>query len=1041
MRIVDLSVDRKVTVTMITLIVILGGVIAFTNLGLDMLPDVEFPMISVVTTYSGASPEDIESILTKPIEQAIASVTGVKGVLSTTVEGMSMITVEFENGTNLDFAAQDVRDRLAMYADFFPDDIQTPLVMKFDMSALPVLFYGITGEGRELNELADFIDETVGYRLERIEGVASVLVQSPEVREIQIEIDQHAMETSGLTLDQVVQMLAMENLNMPAGRLVEDHRDYLLRTRAEFSSLEEIENLVVGASMTGNPIKLRQIAKVNDTVKDIRTEMRVQQKPGVMMVISKQSGANTVQVAEAVMAELEELEDILPGDIRFHIGMDMSSGTKLAVNSTGRTAMLGGVLAMLMIYLFLRNIRPTIAVGIAIPVSIIVTFIPIYAVGYTLNLLTLGGLALGIGMLVDNAIVVIENVFRHLEEGKTRKEAARMGATEVGMAITASTLTTLAVFLPMAMGSGTAGQLVRGLALSISFSLLASLFVSLTMVPMLASVFFKPRSKANYSLKEEVGWMVRLRDVYSRLLAVVIRNRWKTVGIAGLAFILSIAMIPLVGTEFMPESDQAMLMMKIKLPVGSALEETDRVVRQVENIALQEPGIETVIISNGVNEEDRGQSGDMANAGSHEGMIMMAMKAKADRELSTKQIGEKIRNSVPELREVTVENIDFGSAMGGGGNAIEIQIFGKDFMILEEISQEVANTITDIEGITDVKSSMEEAKPEYHISLNREEINRMGLVSAQVANTIKTSTLGQVATRYRFAGDETDVRIKFKEEQRSSIRDIQQIKLTTPMKSQIPLAQVSTISKEEGPVKIVRDNQSRMVMVTANIFERDLGSVMQDIMKELEPIQAGVPDGYFVEFGGQYEQMIDTFITLGQALALAILLVFMVMASQFESLVHPFVIMFTIPLALIGSVFGFLVAGVTISLTSFIGFIMLTGIVVNNGIVLVDYINQLRKKGKELTEAVLEAGATRLRPVLITALTTIFGMLPMVLDQNEGSEMRAPMAITVIGGLTAATFLTLIVVPALYSLVAEFGLKRKEKRAAKKAAKLEAVEA
>ena len=1028
MRIVDLAVDRKITVTMITLIVILGGLIAFTKLGLDMLPDVEFPMVSVVTVYGGASPEDIESIVTKPIEQAISSVSGVKGVVSTTVEGMSMIAVEFESGSNLDFAAQDLRDQLAMFADFLPDDIQTPLVMKFDMSALPLLFYGVTSEERPLNELAEYMDETAGYRLERIEGVASVIVQSPEVREIQVEIDQHALETSGITLDQVIQMIGFENLNMPAGRIVEDHMDYLVRTRAEFASLREIEDLLVGISPTGNPIKLRQIAKVKDTVSDLRTEMRVQSKPGVMMIVTKQSGANTVQVADAVKAELAELQKVLPQDIEMHIGMDMSASVKLTVNSTGRTALLGGVLAMLMIYFFLRNIRPTIAVGIAIPVSIVVTFIPLYAVGYTLNLLTLGGLALGIGMLVDNAIVVIENVFRHLEEGKSRKEAARLGASEVGMAITASTLTTLAVFLPMAMGSGTAGQLVRGLALSISFSLLASLFVSLTMVPMIASVFFKPRSKVDYTLKADKSWIVRLRVVYTAALTVVLQHRWKTLGAATVAFLISLALIPVVGTEFMPEMDQAMLMMKIKLPVGSALEETDKAVRQVEKIALAEDAVQTVIVSNGVNEEDRGQSGDMANAGSHEGMIMLAMKPKSERSLSTTMIGEKIRGEIPAMRDVTIQSIDFGAAMGGGGADVEIQIFGKDFIILDEISREVAAIIAGIEGVTDIKSSMEEAKPEYHIALNREEINRMGLVSGQVANTIKASTLGQVATRYRFAGDETNVRIKFREDQRNSIRDIGQIKLTTPMKTQIPLAQVASITREEGPVKIVRDNQSRVVLVSASILDRDLGSVMTEIIEILKPIRATLPDGYFVEYGGQYEQMIDTFITLGQALALAILLVFMVMASQFESLIHPLVIMVTIPLALIGVVIGFLISGVTISLTSFIGFILLTGIVVNNGIVLVDYINQLRRKGIEATAAIIEAGSTRLRPVLITALTTIFGMLPMVLDSREGAEVRAPMAITVIGGLTAATFLTLFVVPSLYSLLADAGIRRAQRK-------------
>ncbi len=1031
MKLVDYSVDRKITVTMITLILLLGGLISYTNLGLDMLPDIEFPMVSVITVYSGASPEDIEAIVTKPLEQAVASVSGVKGVKSSTIEGISIIAVEFENGSNLDFAAQDLRDQIAMFADFLPDDIQTPLVMKFDMSALPLMFYGVTSESRSLHELADYIDETVGYRLERIEGVASVLVQSPEVREILVEIDKNALETSGITLDQVVQMIGFENLNMPAGRIVEDHQDYLIRTRAEFNSLAEIEDLVIGMSPTGSPIKLRQIAQVKDTVSDIRTEMRVQNKPGIMMMITKQSGANTVQVADAVKQELLTLGNTLPQDIEMHLGMDMSSSIKLTVNSTGRTAMVGGVLAMLMIFFFLRDIRPTIAVGVAIPVSLVVTFIPLNAAGYTLNLLTLGGLTLGIGMLVDNAIVVIENVFRHLEAGKSRKEAARVGASEVGMAITASTLTTLAVFIPMSMGQGMAGQLVRGLALSISFSLLASLFVSLTMVPMIASILFKPRSKVDYTLRADKSWITYLKAAYTQVLTWVLQNRWKTIGATSLLLIISILLIPLVGTEYMAELDQAMLMMKVKLPAGSALEETDRVVSQVESICLNEPAAQTVITSIGVNEDARGQSGEMANSGSHEGMVMVTMKPKSERTLSTKQLGQKIRAEIPAMRDIKIETIDLGEAMGGGGADIDIKVFGRDFAVLKEISDEVSKAIMNVNGVADIKTSMDEAKPEYHINLNREEINRMGLISGQVANTIKTATLGQVATRYRFAGEETDVRIKFREDQRNSIRDLALINLTTPMKTQVPLKQVASITKAEGPVEILRENQSRMVSVTATVVDRDLGSVMKDIQAILTPLKQNIPDGYFVEYGGQYEQMIETFITLGQALILAVLLVFMVMASQFESLIHPLVIMVTIPLALIGVVFGFLVSGVTISLTSFIGFILLSGIVVNNGIVMVDYINQLRRKGQEVTSAIIEAGATRMRPVLITALTTIFGMLPMALSTSEGSEMRAPMAITVIGGLTASTLLTLFIIPSLYSLIADFGIRRAERKQAR----------
>jgi HAE1 family hydrophobic/amphiphilic exporter-1 len=1017
MKLPEFSVDKPVTATMMSLIVLVVGFISLSMLGLDMLPNIEFPIVTVVTTYSGASPEDVESTLTRPIEQTVASVSGVKSLSSSSMEGTSVVMVEFESGTNLDFAAQDLRDQLSFMADYLPENIRTPLVLKFDLSQIPVLFYGVTSATRPSLELNKYMEENVAHRLERLDGVASVIVQSTEEKEILVEIDRSALEASGVTLNQIVQTLRFENMSLPAGRITEDYKEYLVRTRAEFSSLEEIENLVVGMSPQGSPIQLRQVAAVKDTIKESTTKARIDRSNGVVMTISKQSGANIVQVADQVKEEIENIKAFLPPDIKFHIALDQSESIKRMVASTALAAIIGGFLAMVLIFVFMRNIRPTLTIGVAVPTSIIATFIPLQLAGYTLNLLTLGGLALGVGMLVDNAIVVIENMFRHLEEGERRRDAAKIGASEVGMAITASTFTTLAVFIPMALGSGVAGQLSRGLALTISFAVLASLFVSLTIVPMIGSLFFK-RHQRKEKYGQEFGELsfTRIKNWYERWLTKALRYRGRVLGGAGVAFVLSLMMIPMVGTEFMPEMDRGMMMLQVILPAGSSLEETDRAVKQVEQILIEEPAITTVIASSGADEESGG-GGGFGSQGSHEGMVMGRLLPKSQRDKSSELIIEELREMLPPSDKITIEATDISGMMGGSGAPVEIKILGRDFSILESISDEILELIADVEGLRDIKSSLEEARPEYHITLNREEINRMGLSSGQIASTVQASTLGQVATRYRLAGDETDVRVKFKGQDRSTLRDIQMIPLTTPMRTQLPLMQISSIEKQEGPVTIMREGQVRAVTVTANIIGRDLGSVVSDIKSRLENLEGRLPEGYFVEFGGQYEDMIDTFITLGQALALALLLIYMVMASQFESLVHPFVIMFTIPLALIGVVLAFLITGQTISLNTFIGFILLSGIVVNNGIVLVDYINQLRRRGVEDGKAIIQAASTRLRPVLITALTTIFGMLPMAFSGQEGAEMRAPLAVTVIGGLIISSALTLFVVPSVYCLV------------------------
>ena len=1025
MKIPELSVNRRVTTIMLGLILVVLGMISFTRLGLDFFPELEYPTVSVITNYSGVSPEDIENTITRPLEQVINSVSGVKNVNSVTSEGISVIMVDFEWGTNLDFAAQDIRDQIGISQSYLPEDATDPLVVKFDISQMPIIFWGITSN-MPTYELKEMFEEEVTPRLERIEGVASAQVFSTDTREILVELDRAALESRMLSSDQVIQTLRMENLNLPAGYIVERHSEFLVRTLGEFENLDDIRETVVGSTQTGEPIYLDDVADVKDSIKEPRYLARVQNENGVYLFISKRSGANTVTAAEAVKKELEEIKSTLPEGIEFYTAMDQADMIQDVIRKTGGNALAGGILAILFIFIFLGNWRPTVTIAVAIPLSVIATFIAFYAAGYTLNLLTLGGLALGIGMLVDNAIVVIENIFRHLEEGEKRKQAAKIGASEVGMAITASTLTTIAVFFPMVFAQGITGKLTRGLALAIAFSLVASLFVALTIVPMMASYIFKLKKK-NKEGRRKKKLFSRIRDFYEHNLLRALQNRGKVLGGALVLLVISLALVPFIGTEFMPSSDRDMLLIKVKMPIGTSLEETDRVTSLVEEAMFKEPEVEIVSAQVGsMAEEDASDAASpFAASGVHESLLWVGLKEQEERSLSDLEVLEKIRGKLPRYKGVEYESIDMSQMMMGGAEApVEIKVFGKDLSRLKETADEIVRRIKEIEGLRDVRHSVEEGKPEYQIQIDREKAARMGLMVAQVGNTIQTYSLGRVATKYREGDDEFDIRVQLQEKYRDDLDDIKNIPIMTPSNSLIKLSQIATITKDEGPIEINRENQGRVVTILANIAGRDLGSVMTDVRENLADLEKALPGGYFLEYGGQYEDMQDAFLIMIGVFALASLLVYMIMASQFESFSHPLVIMFTIPLGVIGVVIALLVTGKTVSLISLIGFIILGGIAVNNGIVMVDYINQLKRRGTEIKEAILKGCAVRLRPVLITALTTMIGMLPMAVSTSAGSEMRAPMAISVIGGLFVTTLLTLFVIPIMYSLFEKVSFKK-----------------
>jgi HAE1 family hydrophobic/amphiphilic exporter-1 len=1029
MKLPEFSVNRRVTTSMIAMILVVVGFITFSRLGLDLFPDIEFPTVSVITTYRGASSEDIEKTITKPLEQVVSSVSRVKKVTSTTTEGSSVITVEFEWGTNLDFAAQDVRDQIGLYRNYLPSEASDPLVVKFNLAQLPIVFWGVTAPMPNA-DLKKLLEDDVAPRLERIDGVASAQVFSTDIREILVEVDKTALVSRNLSLDRVLASLGMENLNLPAGFIVERHSDFVLRTIGEFQSLDDIRRVVIGATAGGVPIYLEDIAEVKDTLKETRYLGRIQKKPGVYLMVSKRSGANTAIAGEQVKRTLEEIRKTLPPDIEFYTAMDQSDMIRRVANRTSGNALQGGILAIILIFLFLQNWRPTLIIALAIPLSIITTFIAFYLAGYTLNLLTLGGLTLGVGMLVDNAIVVIENTYRHIEEGKERKKAAIFGASEVGMAITASTLTTIVVFFPMVFARGITGKLTQALALAIAFSLISSLFVALTIVPLLTSVLFKSKDGKTVTSssvnKDEVRFQ-RWRNVYRKLLTRALeKRRWVLAGALGL-FVLSLAIIPFLGTEFMPAQDRGMILLKVKMPIGTALEETNRVVSIVENLMLRQPEVTIVSAQAGSSAEENpsDQASSFSVSGTNEGLLWVGLVVKAKRKFTDAQVLERIRSELPRLENVKFEAIDMGQIMMGGAQApVEIKVFGRNLDTMKNIADTIVARIKDVQGLRDLTHTLSQGKPEYQIKIDRERAAKFGLMVSQIASTVQAATVGRVPTRYREEAEEFDLRVRFKEEFRDNIKEIESIPIVTPQNKVIYLDQVATIGKGEGPIQITRENQTRRISVTANIAGRDLGSVVKDIKARLGAMDRQLPPGYFIEFGGSYKDMQEAFLILAGAFALATLLVYMVMASQFESFRHPFIIMFTIPLGLVGVVLGLLVSGRPVNLPVLIGFILLGGIAVNNGIVMIDYINQLRRRGVESKEAIVQGATTRLRAVLLTALTTILGMLPMALSTSEGAEMRAPMAITVAGGLTATTFLTLFVIPIIYSLFERVSFKK-----------------
>ena len=1027
-----LSVRRPIGVGVIAAAVCVLGWIAVTRLPVDLLPEVDFPRISIVTNYEGVGPEEIENLLTRPIEQAVSTIDGVTRLDAESAEGLSRVQLQFDWGVNLDAAVNDVRSALDRLRARLPEDAEPPTVLKFDISATPIATLGLSGAGdpRRLRYLAD---ELLTRRLERISGIASVQVNGGRVRELRVELDLDRMVGLGVSGEQVVQAIAGDNRNVSAGDMSESGREVLVRTLGELTSVADIERVLVarrsGRSSDGNdlpnaagrPVYVRDVATVTDAFQEIKSEQWVDGQPGIVMRVAKQSGANTVEVIERLKEELARINAEYLGRARVIVVNDSAKYIEASITNVRSAALVGAGLAVLVLLLFLRDLRATAVIGLSIPFSILATFALMYFSGYSLNLISFGGLALGVGMLVDNSIVILENIYRKREEGLPAKQAAVEGAREVTGAIVAGTLTTIAVFAPVVFLAGFAGVFFTEMAMVVVFSLVCSLVVAITLVPTLAARLLAHAPGPSASVLGRLSWQLergfqRLETGYGRLLQATLRGRWLAVVAACVMLAGAYRMAALVQVELMPQTDEGVVDLDFELPIGTPVERTREVVFEMERRihAVVRPGeIENVVSSAGPDNPYR-------PGGGHEGEVEVTLVPVSQRDRGSAVIVEAMRKAVSGLPDVKIRirqrttNPLQRFMRGSQGERLVVEIRGHDLDQAAALARRVEVAMKDIPGVADVRVGREEGLEERTVKVDTERAADLGLTRTDIARTLETYVLGRVATRLREAGDEYDIRVMVREQDRAQTAQLGTLPIVTP-RGVIPVSAVADIGVRRGPGSIAREGQERVLSIVGGLGDRPLGEVIADLEVALAQIER--PPGFVVAIAGEAREQASTFAGLQIGIVLAILLVFAVMAVQFESLRHPLLVMSSVPFGFVGVVATLVATGTTFSLNAFLGSIVLVGIAVNNAIVLIDAANLLvREHGMSGPAAIAEAGRRRLRPILMTTSTTVLAMLPIALALGEGSEIQAPLARVVLGGLVVATAITLVLLPALYVL-------------------------
>jgi hydrophobic/amphiphilic exporter-1 (mainly G- bacteria), HAE1 family len=1021
MSIPSTAIRRPVTMFMICGVVIVLGAMSLMRLPVDLMPDLSFPSLTIRVSYAGVGPLEMEELVTRPLEQAVSAVAGLDQVNSTSSEGQSVVRLNFTWGTDLNAAADDVRSRIDRIRARLPVEADPPIIFKFDATAFPIMGLAVEGDLDPVT-LREIAERQLALRLERVPGVAAVTVDGGLRRQIRVELSREKITALDLSVDRIVNLLRSENQNIPLGEIDEGDTTFLLRSQGQFENLDEIRNLVV-LTKDGVPVYLRDLATVVDSTEDRRAIMRVNGNPAVRMRVTKQSGSNTVQIADNVRAEVERINLEVPG-VHLTVLDDQSVFIRQSIASVREAALLGSVLVIFVIFVFLRDWRATVIICTSIPISIVGTFALLYFGGYTLNTMTFGGLALGVGMIVDASIVVLENTYRHMEMGKHRAQAAIEGSEEVWSAIVASTLTHVAVFVPLLFLTGVSSILFKQLATVVIFSLAMSLFVAVTLVPVLCAALL--RTPAQQHERSGVtsrlfGWSERLFESldegYRRFLHTALQHR-PTVLLGGAAaFALALVLLPRVGAELMPQTDEGEVTISAELAVGTRIERTDAVVHQLEAMIRENvPEAVTIVAS-------AGGSGFWSTA-SHRGNIQVKLTSRAERSRSNDEVAQALRRQLSGLPGVIVRarpsggNFIINRVLGGGGDSrLALEIRGFDLGDARRVALDAREVMQNTPGVADVQIGREEGRPELAVRVDAQKAALLGLSVTQVASTIRTNVAGTQAAFFRERGFEYPIVVRLREEDRQQIRDVDDILVSTPSGQVIQARNLMQVDAETGPVQIERKNQQRITRVNAEV-ETALSQAVNNITNRLELVR--VPQDFSVGFGSEVEEQAKAFRQLQWMLLLAVVLVYAVMASQYESLRDPLIIMFSVPLAAVGVVLALLLTNTTFSLQAYIGVIMLAGIVVNNAILLVDYTNTLRRRdGMELRAAVEQAGRTRLRPILMTSITTMLGLVPMSLGFGEGGELQAPLARVVIGGLLTSTLITLVFIPSMYTVFEE----------------------
>ncbi len=1053
-RLIEIATERRVTITMFTVAIIMFGSVSLTKLKLNLLPDLAYPTITIRTSLSGAAPAEIENLLTKPIEDAVGVIKNVRLVRSVSRSTQSDVILEFLWGTDMDIAGIEVREKLDIVE--LPLEAGRPVLLRFDPSSEPIVRIGLLRSAVNddpagkpdkepgLKALRRIAEDQIKTTLESVAGTAAVKISGGLEDEIQIQVDQQKLSQLNLTIKQVAQKIRSDNINLSGGRLEQGAQRFVIRTINEFQSVEEFGEAIV-ANVGNRSVYLKDIAQIQQGYKEREAITRVNGRESVELAIYKEGDANTVQVARQINEHIEELRKTLPADLELIRIYDQSTFISAAIDEVTSAAMIGGILAIIVLFGFLQDSRATTIIGLAIPVSVIGTFLLMFSAEVTLNIMSLGGIALAVGMLVDNSIVVLENIVRKKEQGENILCAARNGTIEVAGAVTASTLTTIAVFFPMVFISGIAGQLFRDQALTVTFALIFSLIVALTLIPMMAALgaghrfndagddsapgFFTRfvarilwllglvyRGLARFLRAlmwipgRLVQWLYRVAaNIYPPVLAWALQRRFTVMVSAISLFTVTMSLVPKLGTELIPQLSQGEINVDLRLPPGSPLILTDMAVQAAQKAT---DNIEEVVLSYSVAGTGNRLDANPVDAGENSGTLSINLGRNANKQQEESVI-DRMRQELSRLPGVQYE---FSRpSLFAFASPLQIEIAGYDLENLALASQQILESLSVSGRFTDLRTTIEQGNPEVHILFNQERAASLGLSVREIADRVAANVRGELATRYSWRDKKIDVLVRSVDSEEASPDDVRRLIVNPESSRPVTLEAVADISISTGPAEIRRISQERVAIINANLSYGDLGAAAEEAQAILD--QLPLPPGIVAMVAGQNQEMQQSFQSMQFALLLAVFLVYLVMASQFESLIQPLAILFTIPLALTGAILALFVTGSTINVVAFIGVIMLAGIVVNNAIVLIDLINQLRETGMEITMAIMEAGQSRLRPIMMTTLTTVLGLTPMAIGIGEGSELRSPMAITVIGGLLVSTLLTLVVIPVMYSLL------------------------